>query len=63
LAADGNGDNVVNNLDYSFWKSRFGNTSGSGSALGGASVPEPASLLLMSLAIAFVGCGRRAKQK
>lgn len=33
--------------DYDFWRARFGTTSGSGSALGASSVPEPASLVLL----------------
>jgi len=32
--------------DYTEWRARFGNTSGSGSSLGGAAVPEPASVAL-----------------
>ena len=36
---------TVNAADYTAWRARFGNTSGSGSGLGGAAgVPEPATL-------------------
>ena len=36
---------TVNAADYTAWRARFGNTSGSGSSLdGAASVPEPATL-------------------
>lgn len=41
LAADGNGDMHVDELDYEFWKLRFGNTGAGSSQLLGASVPEP----------------------
>jgi hypothetical protein len=36
---------TVNAADYTAWRARFGNTSGSGS-LGGSAVPEPASCML-----------------
>jgi hypothetical protein len=39
---------IVNAADYDFWKLRFGQTSGSGSVA--AAVPEPASVVLASLA-------------
>jgi hypothetical protein len=38
---------VVDAADYQFWRAHFGNTSGSGSSLGGSSVPEPASIVLV----------------
>jgi hypothetical protein len=42
--------------DYNAWRSRFGNTSGSGSALGeSSSVPEPSSLLLILLGLGLAG--------
>lgn len=44
---------VVNQADYDFWKSRFGATSGSGSASPVATVPEPASAVL-ALTLAYV---------
>ena len=46
--------------DYDFWKSRFGATSGSGSGVDGGSVPEPASVVLVLMGLAFVGSRRRA---
>ncbi len=64
-----NGDNVgasagkIDAADYSFWKSHFGNTSGSGSGgIGSASpVPEPASWMLVSLALGMFMVVRRGK--
>ena len=47
--ADGNGDGVVSALDYSIWKTNFGNTNPGASA--NTAVPEPATMLLMLLAI------------
>ena len=38
-------DGTVEQADYAYWKTRFGNTSGSGSASGPAAVPEPATVL------------------
>ncbi|MEX2306051.1 MAG: hypothetical protein WD738_00565 [Pirellulales bacterium] len=50
LAADGNGDEVVNQLDYDFWSARFGNmASGAGSA-----IPEPASLVLLAVGVGSI---------
>jgi len=47
--------------DYDFWRSHFGNTSGSGSSLGdGAAVPEPGILSLAVLGLLAVG-GRRKR--
>ena len=46
--------------DYTFWRSRFGATSGSGSGLGGATVPEPTSLgMIVCVALFAVGRGYR----
>ena len=48
-AADGNGDQVVNQQDYTYWRFRFGNALGS--AAGESSgVPEPSSVVLFLLA-------------
>jgi len=38
---------VVDQNDYAFWKSQFGMTLGGGGALANATVPEPASALIM----------------
>jgi hypothetical protein len=44
---------VVNQADYNFWKSRFGATSGAGSASLSAAVPEPSAwILAMAVAVA-----------
>jgi hypothetical protein len=51
---------VVDAGDYSPWRERFGNTSGSGSALGGGgAVPEPATLVILSTAGALLFFRRR----
>jgi hypothetical protein len=68
LAADGTGpgldgipDGVVDAHDYDFWKSKFGNTSGSGAVLAGA-VPEPASWAALVLgAMSLTLAGKRQK--
>ncbi len=44
----------INQQDYDFWKTRFGNTSGSGAVAGSGAVPEPSSVLLALLAIGSV---------
>lgn len=65
-----NGDSLMNEVvtpgsntpeDYTAWRARFGNTSGSGAGLGGgAAVPEPTSLgLIACVALMLVGQGYR----
>jgi len=72
LLGDFNGDNIVDQLDYDFWKARFGTASpgigtGSGSALPSAeprpaAVPEPCSLVLLATAAALGFQARRRSQ-
>ena len=47
---------------YDEWRMNFGRTSGaaSGAALGGAAVPEPASVVLLLAGVALISCRRRA---
>jgi hypothetical protein len=49
---------TVNAADYTAWRARFGNTSGSGTSLGGSAVPEPSAccLLLLSALGGFASC-------
>ena len=64
LSADANGDELVNIEDYNIWRAHFGqliSTSGSGSSIESASVPEPSTLLLLGIgAISLLGY-RKAK--
>lgn len=50
---------AVGQADYNFWRAHFGNTSGSGSGLGSAAVPEPCSLVMAMFGIAYVASKRR----
>jgi hypothetical protein len=72
LAGDFNDDGAVDAADYvvwrksdgtpagyNEWRSNFGRTAGSGSALGAAGVPEPSTVLLVAAAVAGFGCTRR----
>jgi hypothetical protein len=55
LPADGDGDGEVTEADYTFWRERFGNTASSGSLavdFDRAAVPEPATGVLLLLAMA-----------
>ena len=58
LAADGNGNHVVDAADYSIWRDHLGATLGSGSGLAlpsakplSAGVPEPATVGLLIVGI------------
>ncbi len=54
----------VGPADYSFWRSHFANTSGSGAGgLSNSPVPEPASLLLVVVGMLGVLNTRRSKSK
>jgi hypothetical protein len=67
LVADGSGNGIVDQDDYAIWKGNFGATltvgvgSASGGSIGGGAVPEPATLLLISIAgtiLLIVGTSR-----
>ena len=53
LDADGNGNEVVDAADYTIWRDNFGASLGSGAA---ATVPEPAGLPLMLIAVIMSLC-------
>jgi hypothetical protein len=48
---------TVNAADYTAWRARFGNPSGSG--LGAAAIPEPATFVLLVLGLAALHMNRR----
>ena len=56
LAADGNFNNIIDAGDYDVFRARFGQTAGSGAGtMANTAVPEPATALLLCLAIpAFI---------
>lgn len=59
---DATGDGVVDAADYNEWKANFGAMAGSVAAVeGSTSVPEPASLAILGLALAAGLTCRRAK--
>jgi hypothetical protein len=49
LAADGNGDHVITQVDFDIWRANYGKVSGGGGSgsLVNATIPEPVSLLLL----------------
>lgn len=64
LAADGSGNGVVDDADYTFWRTHFGQTAGSGSGAGDLSsggVPEPATAVGAFVAIT-IGLLRRQRR-
>lgn len=65
LAADGNGNGRIDSDDYTVWKSNFGETGGAGSAdlLAFATVPEPASLVLVVAALVTIMIPRRSSSR
>jgi hypothetical protein len=54
LAADGNNNGSIEAGDYNLWKSNFGSSSGSLAAVSSAQVPEPSTVVLLTL-LATVG--------
>jgi hypothetical protein len=54
---------TVSAADYTEWRLRFGNTSGSGSSLGGASVPEPNSILMLLIGGIVGGSAAMGRKK
>jgi hypothetical protein len=52
---------TVGTSDYTFWKAHFGATSGSGSSVQGAAVPEPATLAMVLLGLMASGFGRKRR--
>jgi hypothetical protein len=59
---DATGDNISDARDYVIWRKQFGSHPGAGSAadgLGGASVPEPATIGLLAIGIGSLAWPRR----
>jgi hypothetical protein len=50
---------TVSAADYTAWRAAFGNTSGSGSGLGSAAVPEPTTVMLLLPALGVLLGARR----
>ena len=44
---------TVSAADYTAWRAAFGNTSGAGSGLGAANVPEPTGMMLLLVSAVF----------
>lgn len=59
LAADGDGDGVVGDGDYVVWRLFLGETA---AGVGGATVPEPASLVQLMFGIALANRGFRLRR-
>ena len=58
--ADGNGNGVVDAADYIVWRNARDSVSGGAAGgIGPAAVPEPASLLLVTIAVALACCRLR----
>jgi hypothetical protein len=60
LAADGNADGVVDQLDLATWREHFGEGSGAASI---AAVPEPASLPLAIAMLTTFAAAMRGRRR
>jgi T5SS/PEP-CTERM-associated repeat protein len=61
LAADGNGNGQIDSGDFDVWRAHFGQTAGSGSGVStNATVPEPASALMLLVGLLAMCSRRRA---
>jgi hypothetical protein len=63
LAADGDGDHAITQADFDIWRTNYGKIpggSGSGS-VAGTTVPEPASLLMLTIGSLTVIARRRMR--
>jgi hypothetical protein len=59
LAADGNGNDEVEDGDHVFWQARFGNMlAESEGGAGEAAVPEPCGAVLILAGLSLVSCCR-----
>lgn len=56
LAADGNGNRLIDDGDFDVWQTRFADPAGSGAA---ASVPEPGVTVLLMMGLLQLALGRR----
>jgi hypothetical protein len=54
---------TVNAQDYLDWRARFGNTMGSGSSLGAASVPEPSTVMLLVFIAPLLVSGKLGRNR
>jgi hypothetical protein len=63
--ADGNADGTINPADYTFWKSHFGNPAPGMGSGAGATVPEPATIILVIAGFStfLSGVGRQCAAK
>src|SRR5262249_13337158 len=69
LAADGNNNGTIDAADFDVWRSSYGaSSSGSGATAGSSgstpNIPEPAALVLISLAVtifSLVACATRRR--
>jgi hypothetical protein len=61
-SGDFNGDGMVNQDDYAIWRAHFGQSAGSGSGLGTATVPEPSACLLLAMSGVLLSIQRRSSR-
>jgi hypothetical protein len=50
---------TIDTTDFEYWRDHFGDSLGSGGLAGGAAVPEPASVISISLAVAMLAFARK----
>ena len=63
LRADGNGDRMIDEADYEIWKNLFGTNYAGGNGSASLAAPEPASAMLVLLAVAVSAVGFRSRTR
>lgn len=63
LPADGNHNNMVDAVDYTYWRNHFGTIASGAGGLSQTAIPEPASVMFVGVALIGLVFVRRHRVK